>query len=427
MPGPRLLMMINFFPPAGGGGVYRPLSFVRHLARAGWEITVVAPRPGEFWIEDESLVELIPQEVRVVRTPSLSPTRLLNRRGRGGRRSSSRFGALRGLSELALLPDPYVGWVPFAAAAANRLCRAERFDAIYSTSPPDSTHLAAARAAKRHRIRWVADFRDPWISLYLKDPPTPLHRFLHRRMERLVATRADEVVAVTAWQAGEIERRYGRAARLIRNGYEEEDFADELPAPGAGGPLTITHCGMLTLGRRARTFLEGLALFLEREPSARGNARAVFIGARESANEDLPRPDLLSGAVSFEGNIPHAACVERERRSDVLLLIKHDDDRYRGLVPGKLYEYIGARRPLLALVSPGEAADTIATLRRGEIAAPDDPAAVAGAIARLYRLRRDGALERSYDLSPRPELTRGAAAAELDALLRGPLAGKERS
>jgi glycosyltransferase involved in cell wall biosynthesis len=182
---------------------------------------------------------------------------------------------------------------------------------------------------------------------------------------------------------------------------------------------------MLTLGRRAGSFLEGLALFLEREPSARGDVRAVFIGARESANEELPRPDLLADAVGFEGNIPHAACVERERRSDVLLLIKHDDDRYRGLVPGKLYEYIGARRPLLALVPPGEAAETVVRLRRGETASPDDPAAAAAAIGRLYRLHCEGALESSYDLSERPELTRRAAAEELDRLLCGPGRRKE--
>jgi glycosyltransferase involved in cell wall biosynthesis len=418
-------MLINFFPPAGGGGVYRPLSFVKYLARAGWEITVVTPRPGEFWITDESLSAQIPPGVRVVRTRSLSPTRLLTRRGPDSRRSSSGFGALRRISELALVPDPYVGWVPFAASAADRLCREEPFDAVYSTSPPDSTHLAARRVARRHRIRWIADFRDPWISLYLKDPPTPLHRLLHRRMERLVVTSADEVVAATEWQAEEIRRRYGRTARLIRNGYDEEDFESPIPAPAAGGPLTITHCGMLTLGRRAGSFLEGLALFLEREPSARGDVRAVFIGARESANEELPRPDLLADAVGFEGNIPHAACVERERRSDVLLLIKHDDDRYRGLVPGKLYEYIGARRPLLALVPPGEAAETVVRLRRGETASPDDPAAAAAAIGRLYRLHCEGALESSYDLSERPELTRRAAAEELDRLLCGPGRRKE--
>lgn len=423
MQGRNLLMMINFFPPAGGGGVYRPLSFARHLAGQGWDITVVTPRPGEFWIADETLTAMIPPEVRVVRTASLSPTRLIARGG-GSRRSSSRFGTLRGLSDLALLPDPYVGWVPFAVAAAQRLCRRARFDALYSTSPPDSTHLAAARIARRNRIPWVADFRDPWVQLYLKSPPTELHRRLHRRMERMVMRLADEVIAATSWQAGEIEARYGRRARLIRNGFDEEEFAGEAGPPGGEGPLTITHCGMLTLGRRARVFLEGLARFLQREPSARGRIRAEFIGARESANEELPGGGILEGAVRFEENMPHAACVERERRSDVLLLIKHDDDRYRGLIPGKLYEYIGARRPILALAPPGEAADIVTGLRRGEVAPPSDPEAAAGAIARLYRLRREGALDRVYDLSPRPEMSRRAAGERLDALLRV-AAGKE--
>lgn len=418
----RLLMLINFFPPASGGGVYRPLSFVRHLSRIGWEITVVTPKPGEFWISDPTLMQRVPPEVRVVRTASFSAPRLLAaRRSAAGqaRRSSSRFEALRRLSQLVLLPDAYAGWLPCAIRAADRLCREQHFDAVYSTSPPDSTHLAARAVARRRGLRWVADFRDPWISLHLRRPPTRLHERLQRRMERQVVTGADEVIVTTGWHAGEIERRYGRTPRLIHNGFEEDEFAGAPPGPDPAAPLTITHCGMLTQGRRSRTFLDGLAIFLEREPRARGRIRAVFIGARESANEEWARRPLLEGAVVFEANLPHAACIERERRSHVLLLIKHDDERYLGLVPGKLYEYIGARRPILALAPPGEAAGLIERLRRGEVAGTDDPEAVAASIARLYRLHRDGALEQAYDLSAHPEFSRRAAALKLDAVLRG--------
>jgi glycosyltransferase involved in cell wall biosynthesis len=420
----KLLMLINFFPPAGGGGVYRPLSFVKYLSRMGWDITVVTPRPGEFWISDPSLEEQVPDEVRVVRTGSLSAGRILGmvrRRGRdriAGTRSSGGFEFLRRAGEFFLLPDTYTGWRPFAVREASRLCRRERFDALYSTSPPDSTHLAALAISKRFNIPWLADMRDPWISLYLRDPVTPAHRFILERMERRVARGADMVAVTTKWQV-ETMSRLDPSCRVIRipNGYDEEDFerpGSEVP----DGPMQLTHCGMLTLGRRSHTFLEGLSNFLSIVPEAKGKVKVSFIGARESANEDRTIMSGLEGIVTFEDNLPHAECIERERSSHVLLLIKHDDARYEGLVPGKLYEYIGARRPILALAPDGEAADIVSGLSRGEVARIGDAEGVATALGKLFSAYSEGKLDSSYDLSPMPELSRRAAAENLSRQLQ---------
>jgi glycosyltransferase involved in cell wall biosynthesis len=439
MSGMRLLMMINFFPPAGGGGVYRPLSFVKYLSRAGWEITVVTPKPGEFWISDPSLEKQVPSGVRVVRTSSMSAQRLLQKlRGRkrgggpgesagAGSRPSGRFEKMRRLGEYFLLPDTYTGWRPFAVKEASRLCRRERFDALYSTSPPDSTQLAALEVASRFGIPWLADFRDPWISLYLRDPVSPMHRRIHEKMERRVTSAADTVTVTTKWQEETLRARIP-SCNVVRipNGFEEEDFAagEGAASPPASGPMLITHCGMLTLGRRSRTFLEGLSRFFEEVPEARGDVEVEFIGARESENERLDGLGSLEGSVRFTDNMPHAECVEREMRSHVLLLVKHDDDRYNGLIPGKLFEYIGARRPVLALAPPGEAADIVGGLRRGEVAGPGDAEGVASALARLYRAHRAGELETVYDLSPRPEFSRRAAAGMMERELRA-LAGAD--
>jgi len=424
----KLLMLINFFPPAGGGGVYRPLSFVKYLSRMGWDITVVTPKPGEFWISDPSLEEQVPEGVRIIRTGSLSAGRILGKlsgRGTGrsaGARSSGGFAAMRKAGEALLLPDTYIGWKPFAVKAASRLCSEEKFDVLYSTSPPDSTQLAGLRISSRFGIPWLADFRDPWISLYLRDPVSPAHRSILERMEKRVASGAGTVAVTTRWQKEELARKIPSCNAVhIPNGYDEEDFIVGSTGP-PGGPLTITHCGMLTLGRRSRVFLDGLARFFESVPVAKGDVKVTFIGARESANEQTGSPGI-AGAVTFEDNMPHAACVERERKSHALLLIKHDDRRYNGLIPGKLYEYIGARRPILALAPEGEAADIVTGLRRGEVAGPSDAGSVASALERIYTAHAGGTLDTAYDLSPRPEFSRRAAAEslarELDLLAEG--------
>jgi len=414
----RLLMIINFFPPAAGGGVYRPLSFVKHLARASWEITVVTPKPGEFWISDPELEARVPAGVRVVRTGSLSGLRTLNAvRGGRSRRSSGGFGLLRRLGEIFLVPDTYVGWVPFAARAAARLCRGERFDLVYSTSPPDSSHLVARSVARRFGMPWVADFRDPWIALRLRRPPTPLHRFWHERLERGVME-ADAVLVTTEWHGEALRSSFPRARiERVPNGYDEEDFTglDSLRPPER--PFTILHGGMLTLGRSIGPFLDGLSLFCGERPGSRDNLRVVFLGSRESRNEELVARAGLQDVVSFEDNVGHAECVKRERSSHVLLLLKHDDDRYRGLVPGKLYEYIGARRPVLAVVPEGEAADTVRENGRGEVAPIDDPRGIAKAISRMYDLHMEGSLDSAYSLGELPRYTRRNAAVRLDEIM----------
>lgn len=423
----KILMVINFFPPAGGGGVYRPLSFVKYLSRLSWQVTVVTPRAGEFWISDAGLEREIPSSVRVVRTASLSGLRLLGavRGGRAdgrSRRSSRAFAALRRFGEFFLIPDTYAGWVPFAARAASDLCRREHFDVIYSTSPPDSSHLVARGVSRDFGIPWVADFRDPWINLYLRGAPTPIHRALHERLERSVS-RADLVLVTTAAHERLLADKYPwcRIER-IPNGFDEEDFgrdagSQDPAARPAAGPFTVTHCGMLTLGRSAGPFLEGLAALKRRSPAAAADIRVVFIGARESANEEWVRRLGLEGAVVFEDNLPHRECIARERRSHALLLIKHDDERYRGLVPGKLFEYIGARRPILAVVPNGEAADLVKDLRRGETARIGDPEGIAVALETMYARHRAGTLESSYSLDEVPQYSRRAEAARLSELL----------
>lgn len=425
----KILMIINFFPPAGGGGVYRPLSFVKYLSRLSWQVTVVTPRPGEFWISDPGLEAEIPPGVRVVRTASLSGFRMLRSLrggGRGGasKRSSRGFGALRRAGELLLVPDSYVGWVPFAARAAEKLCRGERFDVVYSTSPPDSSHLAARAVARKFHIPWVADFRDPWINLHLRDAPTPLHRAIHGRLERSVA-RADLVLVTTLEQERTLRRRYPfcRVER-VPNGYDEEDFPPDADARPPAGPMIVTHCGMLTLGRSARPFLQGLALFKERFPRDAGDLRVHFIGARETENEEWVKRFALADTVVFEDNLPHRECVRRERRSHVLLLVKHDDERYRGLIPGKLFEYIGARRPILAVGPEGEAAGIVRELGRGETALIDAPEEIAAALHRLYALHRAGKLESTYRLDEAAHFSRRSEAERLGTLLDGLRGGR---
>jgi len=422
-------MIVPFFPPMGGGGVYRSLAFVRYLSTHGWQATVVAPRGDAFWIRDESLAAKIPEDVRVVRTATWSGQGVLasarGTRGPSATRSSRGFGLARRAGSVLLVPDTYLGWYPFAVRAALREARATKFDAVYSTSPPETSHLVGDVVHRRAALPWVADFRDPWMNLRLLDPPTPVHARLHRRLEARVCEHASAVVVTTRWHEAVLRHEYPRVrVARVANGYDGEEARTVASLAPAARPMRIVHAGMLTQKRSATAFLEALAKFFERRPEARSDLEVRFVGAREDESERAAARLGLGDRVYFESSLPHDEVLRLERQAHVLLLIKHADSRYDGLVPGKLYEYIGVARPVLALAPQGEARGLVESLRRGETAGPADVDDIARQLDVLYGRYRDGSLERAYDLSPAPDFERSRQAGELARILDACVAGR---
>jgi glycosyltransferase involved in cell wall biosynthesis len=431
----RLLMIIPFFPPIAGGGVYRPLSFVKYLERHGWRTTVVAPRGDAFWIRDERLAEQVPPACEVIRTGVMSGQAVLSwmRRARGQirapqKRSFGAFSVVRRLAAGFLIPDTYIGWYPYAVRAARRVLIRRRFDAIYSTSPPETSHLVALKLHKLTGLPWVADFRDPWMNLYLLKPPTPLHAKLHRRLEKLVCERANAVVT-TEWQEKLLREQYPRlkSVHRIPNGFDGTEVAsvEALRPPAPPGRFRILHAGMLTQNRSAIPFLRALKRFLSRRPEVRGGIEALFVGPREDKNEHAVHDFGLSDVVEFRDSVPHEETLQLEKRSHILLLIKHVNPDYDGIVPGKLFEYIGVRRPILALVPDGEAKRHVESLKRGVTVAQDDIEAVAAKIEELFDEFRNGTLDAAFDLSPQPQFERSSLAGDLARLL-GELTERKR-
>ncbi|UCH83430.1 MAG: hypothetical protein JSW50_13375 [Candidatus Latescibacterota bacterium] len=406
----HLLMIVPFFPPIAGGGVYRPLSFVKYLGNYGWRTTVVTPQASSFWITDPALLEHVPPECDVRRTRTLSGQYLLSVvRGRGGKpsatrnqvRSSRRFSVLRKIGATFLIPDTYIGWYPFAVGEGRRVIGDKKIDAIYSTSPPETTHLIAKKLHDISGIPWVADFRDPWMNLYLLPRPTRWHEKVHERLERSVCSRAAAVVT-NHWHLELLERRHPGRQRItiIPNGYDPADVESVEGIEPPRGGFCIVHAGMLTQTRSAEPFLEGLRRFIDANPGAEDDCRVEFVGPRESNNDAHVDRLGLGSVVTFSGTVAHHETLKIEKASHILLLIKHANPDYDGIIPGKLFEYIGLRRPILALVPRGEAHRIVTDLNRGVVAPVEDPDAIARALSTMYDAHRRGRLDSSFDLGP---------------------------
>jgi glycosyltransferase involved in cell wall biosynthesis len=420
----RVLVVTYFFPPVGGVGVQRTLKYVTYLPRWGWEPVVVAPRDPAFPVRDPSLLATLAPGLEVHRTASLEPgrlpsvaARLLSRRtgnSAGSLRSagstavagdltaSSARGSvpLRVLRKLSvvwnrvwavlLFPDGSVAWMPFALRAGVRAGRGNGCDVIYSSAAPISTHLAAGLIRRRIHKPWVADFRDPWIGNAFAAPMSRPKRWLQRRMERWIVTRADRVIVAVDAMRVQFEERYPELAGKfvhIPNGYDRSDLIGVEPAPPPQpGGFHLLYAGSLYRPKELEAFLLGVERLLARRPDLRARLRVDFVGRVNDANAraaaEFDTPERLGGVIGFEGFMPRSKALARMAGADALLQLMPDIAGAEIFVGGKLSEYLAFDRPILAVMPRGEGRALVESLPTG-IAADVEPGSVADALERL--------------------------------------------
>jgi len=425
----RLLVLCYFYPPLAGGGVHRVLGFTRHLPAHGWTCTVVCAGEEDYWVRDDSLVAPPGVEVVRVRGGSALSAWMAWRRRAGepaeGRRPGAAFDRLRRLGDWWLLPDSYAPWAARARRAAEARLRHGDVDAILSTSPPDSVHLAAEPLARHRGLPWVADFRDPWVGLSFRVPPTAWHRARQTELRRRVLEGADVVIAASRTHADALRVPGSRIRRIehLPNGYEPAVGDAPDPTPADDEVFRLVFTGTLSLMPDTELFLEALHDLLARRPEARRRLRATLAGPFDTGYEDRAVALGLRGIVSFPGPRPHAETRALQRRADLLLLWKPAGADYRTMVPGKLYEYLDAGRPLLAMLDPDEEAAELVRRAGGTIVPPGGAApgasreALAAAIEERYLAWREGARPSSQRPAWLADHTRARLAGRLAGVL----------
>jgi glycosyltransferase involved in cell wall biosynthesis len=297
---------------------------------------------------------------------------------------------------LTFFPDEQVGWVPFAARLGCDIHRRTPVDAVYSTYAPVSSHLAAGIIAKRTGLPWIADFRDPWIGNAYAAPARGLHGYLQRRIERRVMEMADRVVFASQGFLDSYAERYPWAAakmHVIPNGYDRND----LPGPAstrrddgddAVDPkrFRIVFGGSIYGERELEIFLDGLELLVAARPEIRDRLQVEFIGWLSLHNQAVAAryltPGRLGSMLRFTGFLPHRDALARMATADALLQLIADGPNKSGHQGGKLLEYLGLDRQILAVAPEGKARELLRELDWGVVADPT-PEGVAGGVERL--------------------------------------------
>ncbi|MGI8605553.1 MAG: glycosyltransferase family 4 protein [Gaiellaceae bacterium] len=403
----KLLLVTMYWPPAGGAGVQRPLKLSGQLARLGFEVHVLAPE-GTKWVQrDNTLRE--PEGVAVHRIRNIGPAARRPGEELHGLRGIARFRRQAPLTLRALLaPDASVLWNATAIPAARRIAKREEIDVVLTTSPPGSVHLVGL-AVQRLGVPWVADLRDSIAS--------HAHRRRdirgERALARLVARRADAIVAASSAIDSETQALGPRGpVAAIPNGCDFDDF-DGL-AYRAAPRFRITHTGGFTGRRSPRPFLEALA-------RSEADVTARFVGDFRAADREWAEGLGLGDRLELVPYLPHREALALQRDSEALLLIVPEaGGRGRGVLSAKVFEYLAAERPILAVVPPdGEAARLLGETGAAVVVAPDDVDGMARAIADLEGRWRAGKLDgATLSAEARQRLSRTARAEELAEVLR---------
>ncbi len=384
----KVLLVSFYFPPAGGGGVQRPLKLAQYLPALGIETHVLAPDDPRWIHRDEGL--RVPTQAWVHRVRYVGP---------GGRKPAEELHGTSGIGRAlvharlagrrVLVPDASVSWNLTAIPAAVRIVREHQIDWVITTTPPVSVHLVGAAVRKATKARWLADLRDS-IVLNPHRRADSLATKARSRVEsgvaRLVAKQADAISCVSDAIADEMRTLTPRAQVVtIANGCDFDDVAG-LPRTESER-LRITHAGSFFGKRDPRPFLSAFA-------ESGIDAVARFLGDFRTRDREWAGRLGLGDRLELLPYASRATSLELQRDSEVLLLlIPEAGGRGKGVLSGKVFEYIAVGRPILALVPPdGAAAELIRQTGTGIVVAPDDVDGIRDALLEFDRRFRDGGL-----------------------------------
>lgn len=429
----RVLIITYYWPPSGGSGVQRWLKMSKYLPENGWQPVIYTPEEGEYPILDPSLEKDVAPEAEIIRRPIVEPYTLY-KKFLGIKKSETvkagfikEDGKKTGWKEnLAVwirgnlfIPDARCWWVKPSVRYLKEYLKNHPVDAIISTGPPHSMHLIAMKLKEELNIPWIADFRDPWTEIDYYDE-LRLTKWADRkqhRLEREVLTKADKVVTVAPDGARRLGRLGNRNVRTIYNGFDRNDDAQtpvSLP-----NTFTMTYLGVLSKAQNPEKFWQVLGELAKEDNDFSKNLKIRLIGQIDNSVIRSIEEQGLSSYVALSPYVPHDQVSAVHCSSTLLLLFLMPDSepRAKGLLTGKLFEYMASGRPILCIgPEDGDAAHILKETHAGQTVSFEDKEKMKGVIKDLYQKYLENGLL-SYENKEVEKYSRKALAEEYGKLL----------
>jgi len=349
----RVLLIAYWYPPLDAIGAIRPAALAKYLPRYGWEAVILTPsskgRQGDNSIIETGYRDVVAEWKARLHLDGRRSVHEQLRLPVASERGSEypHTWALKLFRYLLTYPDPHRGWVPYAVSAIKRLRQDKvAIDAVISTSPPITCHLIGRRAKRILGCPWIADLRDLWTQ-NLGDF-THKFRFIEVPLEKRTLREADALVTVSDPWVERLRQHHQKAEiTTITNGFDPDDFNCFRPA--LTKEFSIVYAGRLYEGLRDPSILfEAMRDLLAEGKMSEHDVRIRFYGPPEVWLPAMVARYGLQQVVELQGNVARTEALQREMESQVLLLLPWSDARETGHHTGKLFEYFGAARPILA-------------------------------------------------------------------------------
>ncbi|MCS7013636.1 MAG: glycosyltransferase [Chloroherpetonaceae bacterium] len=396
----HLLIVAYYFPPSGGPGVQRVLKFVKYLREFEVRPVVLTVENGDFPVRDESLLSEIPPDVKVYRTPIFEPYRIyrkltgkpadapvdVNNIPKPGERRTLAEHFAEFVRSNFFIPDARIGWLFYATAQGRKIIEQEAIDCLYSSSPPYTCALIARSLKRQTGLPWIAGFRDPWTGFLSTPVRYGLAKKIDEHLERSVYAECDRLEVAWAGIGKDFQKKYPdiNAEKIvhIENGFDEADIPD-LRFP-RNEKFTVCYTGSMYGKRSPEQFLTAVRSLVQQGKVDVEKIELKFIGRFGANILPLFEEPTLKPSIVVKPYMPHSESIRELLSADVLLLVVDESTDSAEIVPGKVYEYLGTKRPIIALAPDGAIAMLIRETNAGIVAHFHDQNAIEQAFLHYY-------------------------------------------
>ena len=357
----KILIITYYWPPAGGPGVQRWLKFVKYLPEFGWEPTVFIPENPSYPIVDDTLEKDVSINLEIIKTKIWEPYQIAeffgkdNKKFKAGQFDVGKNQSLK--SRLSIwvrgnffIPDARVFWVNPSVTYLKKYLKENHFDALVTTGPPHSVHLIGLNLKKEFpNLKWIADFRDPWteISYYQHLKLTKFADQKHRNLEQKVFENADITLA-TSYADAENFKKKGANAVCITNGFDVENQESRTENREPSTQFTLSYLGVLEQLRNPEVLWRVLNDLMKENEDFRKNFILKFVGRIDDRILDEITNSELNDSVKNLGYLSHSEANLEMQNSDLLLITNFSEDKSKGIIPGKIFEYLATKKQIIS-------------------------------------------------------------------------------
>ncbi|MFD1061893.1 glycosyltransferase [Winogradskyella litorisediminis] len=355
----NVLIIVYYWPPAGGPGVQRWLKFTKYLPDFGFKPIVYCPENPNYPIGDKSLLDEIPSEVTILKQPIKEPYRFAKFLSKNSAKTIS-SGVIPDKKKQSFverlmlfirgnffIPDARKNWIKPSVSFLSKYINKHNIDTIITTGPPHSLHLIGLQLKQKLNVNWVADFRDPWTTIgYHKALKLlPFAKKKHLQLENDVLNAADEIIVTSYNTKNEFISKTHKPTTVITNGYDSKSEV----SIQKDSKFSISHIGSLLSDRNPQILWECLSELVQENEDFKTNFQLNLVGVVSDSIVESIKMHNLESHLNLVGYVSHKKAIHFQKKSQLLLLIEINSEDTKAIIPGKLFEYMISETPILAI------------------------------------------------------------------------------